>query len=148
MSPEPCTLHPVPGTLVRSRSGGSAASFDPAPSPSSVSVYFGSLVSSRFDFCWGRLQCQMGVSPGRAGARRSAARIHIYIYIYRRVRQVGIGEGTRPSSTAPKEEIVRQPWGCAHTFEMHFSILEQLLYRNVQWFRGGLVFKAHRRLYD
>ena len=24
---------------------------------------------------------------------------------------------------------------------------EQLLYRNVQWFQGGLVFKAHRRLY-
>jgi len=25
--------------------------------------------------------------------------------------------------------------------------LNQLLCRNVQWFRGGLVFKAHRRLY-
>ena len=31
--------------------------------------------------------------------------------------------------------------------EVHFSIQEQLLHRNVQRFRGGLVFKAHRRLY-
>ena len=28
-----------------------------------------------------------------------------------------------------------------------FSIEEQLLRRNVKWFRGGLVFKAHRILY-
>ena len=27
------------------------------------------------------------------------------------------------------------------------SIEEQLLYRNVQWFRGGLVFQAHRLVY-
>jgi len=27
------------------------------------------------------------------------------------------------------------------------SVLTILLYRNVQWFRGGLVFKAHRLLY-
>ena len=26
-------------------------------------------------------------------------------------------------------------------------ISEQVLYINVQWFRGGLVFKAHRRVY-
>ena len=30
---------------------------------------------------------------------------------------------------------------------MQFSIQEQLLYRNVQRFRGGLVFKAHMILY-
>jgi len=27
------------------------------------------------------------------------------------------------------------------------AIYEQLLYRNMQWFRGGLAFKAHRLLY-
>ena len=27
------------------------------------------------------------------------------------------------------------------------SIYEQLIYRNVQWFRGGLVFKAHTFFY-
>jgi len=30
---------------------------------------------------------------------------------------------------------------------VQFSISEQLLYRNVQRFRGGLVFKAHRLVY-
>jgi len=30
---------------------------------------------------------------------------------------------------------------------VHLSISEQLFYRNEQWFRGGLVFKAGRLLY-
>ena len=30
---------------------------------------------------------------------------------------------------------------------VQLSIPEQLLYRNVQWFRGGLVFMVHRLLY-
>jgi len=36
----------------------------------------------------------------------------------------------------------------SETVEYQFSIQEQLLYRNVQRFREGLVFEAHRLLYQ
>jgi len=43
----------------------------------------------------------------------------------------------------PLEQVVSH----SHRLSQKFSIQEQLLYRNVQRFRGGLVFKAHRLLY-
>jgi len=38
------------------------------------------------------------------------------------------------------------PWEIRHLLPNHVS--GQLLYINVQWFRGGLVFKAHRLVYS
>ena len=41
-----------------------------------------------------------------------------------------------------------RPTNAAHpSLSVQFAVQEQLLYRNVQRFRGGLVFKAHRLLY-
>ena len=44
-----------------------------------------------------------------------------------------------------KKKTLRRP----HTLEVHLrrAPVTQLLYINVQWFRGGLVCKAHRLLY-
>jgi len=57
---------------------------------------------------------------------------------YRR-RQRGRGQRCRGSATPtlsrPRRAALRS---------LHFSIYGQLLHRNVQRFRGGLVFKAHR----
>ena len=35
----------------------------------------------------------------------------------------------------------------AYSFDSGWGLYEQLLQRYVKWFRGGLVFKAHRLLY-
>ena len=53
----------------------------------------------------------------------------------------------------PRDVPPEVPRNEQHTFippkvPVHAALGEQLLHRNVQRFRGGLVFKAHRRLYD
>jgi len=54
----------------------------------------------------------------------------------------GVGDVITSAREAPPDETPRErPHGAR---AKQFSISEQLLHRNVQRFRGGLVFKAHR----
>ena len=50
----------------------------------------------------------------------------------------------------PDQESAHSFWSsstCEQVMSYANTLSQQLLSRNVEWFRGGLVFKAHRSLY-
>ena len=82
--------------------------------------------------------------PGKRNSNSHGARpVHLIITIIKWTRTSRLSIKKTPSFTWIS--FVNTMFGCRNLRE--FSIREQLLHRNVQRFRGGLVFKAHRLLY-